>query len=318
MRVRRDGPLPIARQIADQLVALIRSGSLHPGGRLPPVRVLAGFLRVNRNTVAKVYLALERDGWLATTQGRGTFVTESPPYGTGAELAPLLDRLLDEAAARGVSEEEVGRLVASRAAARANGAGPRVGFVECNQSDLAYFSRQLSAKLGHPLIPVLLSELSEKERGLDLVATTLFHVEEVRRLLPRHEVVGLMAAPDFSTLDEVAHLPANARIALVCATHEGVQSKERSIRAVGIRRARLATATLQQAERLRSVLTGADVVLASPKVLERIAKDVPSRARVIPFGSVLGDGAVSLLAERIRAWKRKPRSESTKTRRLPR
>lgn len=318
MRVRRDGPLPIARQIADQLVALIRSGALRPGDRLPPVRVLAGFLRVNRNTVAKVYLALERDGWLATTQGRGTFVTEVPPTGTAAELAPLLDRLLDEAAARGVSEEEVGRLFASRAAVRANRAGPRVGFVECNPSDLAYFSRQLSARLGHPLIPVLLSELPGKKKALDLVATTLFHVEEVRRLLPRREVIGLMAAPDFSTLDEVAHLPADARIALVCATQEGVQSKERSIRAVGIRRPRLATATLQQAERLRGVLTGADVVLASPKVLERIAEDVPSRARVIPFASVLGDGAVSLLAERIRAWRRRPRSAPTKSRRRAR
>ena len=42
VRVRRDGPLPIARQIADQLVALIRGGTLRPGDRLPPVRVLAG------------------------------------------------------------------------------------------------------------------------------------------------------------------------------------------------------------------------------------------------------------------------------------
>jgi hypothetical protein len=65
-------------------------------------------------------------------------------------------------------------------------------------------------------------------------------------------------------------------------------------------------------------LTGADVVLASPKVLERIAEDVPSRARVIPFGSVLGDGAVALLAERIRAWRRRPRPALTKSRRRAR
>src|SRR5574341_2048208 len=51
LQVRRDGPLPIAGQIAEQLVALVRSGRLRAGERLPPVRVLAGFLRVNRNTV---------------------------------------------------------------------------------------------------------------------------------------------------------------------------------------------------------------------------------------------------------------------------
>jgi hypothetical protein len=112
-----------------------------------------------------------------------------------------------------------------------------------------------------------------------------------------------MAAPDFRTLDEVAHLPPKSRIALVCATQEGVQSKERSIRAVGIRRLRVRAATLQRPERLRAALRGADVVLASPKVLERLAGQIPPQARVIPFASVLGEGAVSLLEERIRTWR---------------
>ncbi|HEU5299669.1 MAG TPA: GntR family transcriptional regulator [bacterium] len=318
LAVRRDGPLPIARQIAEQLVALIRSGSLAPGDRLPPVRVLAGFLRVNRNTVAKVYAQLERDGWLATTRGRGTFVRETAPripagvamgIASGESdpgLVPLADRLLQEAASRGLTGADVARLVSSRASALSAGAGPRVGFVECNPSDLAYFSRQLGERLGRPLQPVLLADLDRAASELDLVATTLFHVEEVRKRLPRREVIGLMAAPDFHTLDEVAHLPPGRRIALICATAEGVRSKERSIRAVGVPGARLVTATLQQPDRLRPALRGADVVLASPKVLERIAADIPPRARVIPFASVLGEGAVTLLAERIRSWRPRP------------
>lgn len=311
VRVRRDGPLPIARQIADQLVALIRGGTLRPGDRLPPVRVLAGFLRVNRNTVAKVYAALERERWLVTTRGRGTYVPQTLPQSASpaddaGDLVPLADRLLREAAALGLSDADVGRLMTARASARGAGAGPRVGFVECNPSDLAYFSRQLSARLAHPLVPVLLSDLAAAASGLDLVATTLFHVEEVRALLPRHEVIGLMAAPDFRTLDAVAHLPAGSRIALICATQEGVQSKERSIRAVGIPRPQLITATLQQTDRLRLALRDADVVLASPKVLERIVGHLPTRANVIPFASVLGEGAVSLLAERIRSWRPDP------------
>lgn len=303
LRVSRDGPLPIAAQITDQLVVLIRTGALRPGDRLPPVRVLAGFLRVNRNTVAKVYAALERTGWLATTRGRGTFVAGAARASGMADLVPLADRLLAEAAARGVSGDEVRRLLTARTADRSADAGPRVGFVECNGSDLAYFTRQLSARVGHPLVPVLLADLRRSSTSLDIVATTLFHVEEVRDLLPQHEVIGLMAAPDFRTLDEVAHLPPGSRIALVCATQEGVQSKAHSIRAVGLRRPHLMTATLHQPDRLRAVVREANVVLASPKVLERIAGQIPPRARVIPFGSVLGEGAVSLLAERIRSWR---------------
>ncbi len=309
LRVARDAPLPIADQIADQLTSLIRTGKLRAEERLPPVRVLAGFLRVNRNTVAKVYKSLKRVGVLTTTIGRGTYVAATSDLPDREALAPRVDHLLDEAARLGLPEAEIRALLAERAALRQPAGGPRVGFVECNPSDLAYFSRQLTSRHRVPLVPVLLHDLPRAARGLDLITTTLFHVEEVRRLVPQHEVVGLMALPELTTLDAVAHLPARSRIALVCATLEGVRSKERSIRAVGIERPHLMTATLHNPSRLRAVLRQADVVLASPKVLERIEPEIPRRARVIPFASVLSEGALTLLEERIRVWRarRRPR-----------
>src|SRR2546427_8258686 len=313
LRVQRDGPLPIAEQIAEQLMTLLRSGRLRAGQRLPPVRVLAGFLRVNRNTVGKVYAALERTGYLLTTPGRGTYVSASLPRQSEDTLAPLIDRLLDEAAAHGIGEPELHAIVVGRAAQRARGDRPRVGLVECNTSDLAYFSRQLAARLRVPLVPVLLSDLPRAASTLDLVATTMFHVEEVRRLLPRHEVVGLMAMPELSTLEVVAQLPSDAKVALVCATEEGVRSKERSIHAVGIRRPNLMTATLQQEGKLADVLRRADVVLASPKVLERLSGRIPSKAKVVAFASVLNDGAVGLLEDRIRAWRPSPHTRRAET-----
>jgi len=318
--VRRDGPAPIARQIADQLASLIRGGTLAAGERLPPVRVLAGFLRVNRNTVAKVYRDLERAGWIESSRGRGTFVTAAPPgdsrpRGDAGALAAYADRLLAEALARGWGAGEVHALIDARAAERPQGTrSPRVGFVECNASDLAYFTRQLSARLRVPLTPVLLADVPGRASGLDIVATTLFHVEEVRARLPAREVIGLMAAPDFRTLDDVAHLPPQERIALVCATQEGVESKERSIRAVGIARTRIRTATLSRPDRLRAALRDADVILASPKVLERLAGQIPARVRVIPFASVLGEGAVRLLEQRIHAWRPDRRRKETRRR----
>jgi DNA-binding transcriptional regulator YhcF (GntR family) len=312
LEVRRDDPAPIARQIADQIAVLVRSGTLAAGERLPPVRVLAGFLRVNRNTVAKAYRDLEREGWIESSRGRGTFVTAAPP-GDSAALAAYADRLLAEAGARGWGVGEVHGLIDTRAVERRDGdRSPRVGFVECNGSDLAYFTRQLSARLHVPLLPVLLADVPVRAGGLDIVATTLFHVEEVRALLPAREVIGLMAAPDFRTLDDVAHLPPDERIALVCATQEGVASKERSIRAVGIARARIRTATLARPDRLRAALRDADVVLASPKVLERLAGQIPARVRVIPFASVLGEGAVRLLEQRIRTWRPERRRKETR------
>ncbi len=305
LRVSRDHPLPIAEQIESQLTALIRTGTLRPGERLPPVRVLAGFLRVNRNTVAKVYAALERARVVTTTPGRGTYIASTAQSSPPETLIPLADRLLDEATALGLTDADARALIAERAVLRRRRSGPTIGFVECNPSDLAYFSRQLTARLQMPLVPLLLPDLSRAASSLDLIATTLFHVEEVRRLAPRHEVVGLMAIPALTTLDTVARLPPRSRIALVCATLEGVRSKERSIRAVGIQQPHLMIATLHQPSHLRRILRRADVVLASPKVLERIEAQISRGARIIPFASVLSEGAVALLEDRIRAWRAK-------------
>jgi len=302
--VRRNDVLPIAEQLASQIKYLILSGKLRSGDRLPPVRALAGFLRVNRNTVARVYRELKREGYLATSVGRGTFVTRALSPSQAEEVHRLIDRLLAVAEGMGLSASDVQALVSARAGAEKGPRAqrPRLGFVECNPSDLAYFARELEGAVSVPILPVLLSDLSRgMASAVDLWVTTFFHVEEVRRILPNQEVIGLVALPDFSTLFRVAQLSGRT-VALVCATQEGVRSKERSIRAVGIRGIRLIPATLEDVEGLREALRRSDAVLASPKVLERIAPLLPAGIEAIPFASVLSDGAIALLRERIRLW----------------
>ena len=110
-------PTPIYAQLERSIRATIASGALGVGDRLPTVRQLASELRVNANTVAKVYGELERAGVVATQRGVGTFVrqAESPTApGTAAtrrdrerELRPLVDRLLADASVIGISLQEI-------------------------------------------------------------------------------------------------------------------------------------------------------------------------------------------------------------------
>src|SRR3970040_2244607 len=157
-----------------------------------------------------------------------------------------------------------------RLAARPRPAGLRVGFVECNTVDLTYFRRLLEREVGAPIRPILLRRLPVAARGCDLLVTAFFHIEEVQRRVPSREVLGLVALPDFRTLEEVAKLSRTARVALVCATDEGGRSKARSLRAVGLRRPRLGAATLGARHRLRAALGRAGGLLASLNVLERL------------------------------------------------
>jgi DNA-binding transcriptional regulator YhcF (GntR family) len=75
-----EGELPVGIQLSWRLRALIASGRLAPGDRLPSVRQLADWSGVNVNTVRSVYGQLEDEGLAVTRHGLGSFVHE--------ELAP--------------------------------------------------------------------------------------------------------------------------------------------------------------------------------------------------------------------------------------
>src|SRR3981081_1661389 len=109
-------PTPIYAQLDRGLRAAIATGRLTPGDQLPTVRQLAVDLRVNANTVAKVYGELERCGVLETRRGVGTFVRATeleavPERERARQLAAVADRSLADAAALGyTAEEAVGHL----------------------------------------------------------------------------------------------------------------------------------------------------------------------------------------------------------------
>lgn len=72
--------IPIWIQIRKRLVYLIRSGKLDENERLPSVRELSVQLGVNYNTINKVYQDLERDGFIFTRRGKGSYVAERTAY----------------------------------------------------------------------------------------------------------------------------------------------------------------------------------------------------------------------------------------------
>ena len=111
-------PTPLYAQLDRAIRVAIATGRLKPGDQLPTVRQMAVDLRVNANTVAKVYLTLERDGVLETKRGVGTFIGKAgtaPPDGQREKrLKELVDRFLADAAAIGFSSREVSRSLARR------------------------------------------------------------------------------------------------------------------------------------------------------------------------------------------------------------
>ena len=107
-------PTPIYAQLDRGLRAAIATGRLRVGDQLPTVRQLAVELRINANTVARVYTHLERSGALETRRGVGTFVVEAPDSSHNqaardAELRAIAARALAEASAHGFSAADLRR-----------------------------------------------------------------------------------------------------------------------------------------------------------------------------------------------------------------
>lgn len=65
---------PIYQQIMDQIKALIVDGELGEGEALPSIRVLAQGLKISVITTKRAYEELEREGYLETVPGKGSFV----------------------------------------------------------------------------------------------------------------------------------------------------------------------------------------------------------------------------------------------------
>lgn len=88
---------PVYLQMVDQVKAAFASGVLKAGDALPAIRPLAEELRVNRNTVAKVYGELEREGIIETLAGKGCFVCQPRSPLRRQVRMEMLTREIDQA-----------------------------------------------------------------------------------------------------------------------------------------------------------------------------------------------------------------------------
>jgi GntR family transcriptional regulator, hexuronate regulon transcriptional repressor len=73
------------RQVADSIMASIKSGDYKPGLRLPSERDLAAAYKVSRPTVREAMIALEMRGLVESRHGSGIYITEHPPAQIGAD-----------------------------------------------------------------------------------------------------------------------------------------------------------------------------------------------------------------------------------------
>ena len=103
--------LPVYEQIKQEIKLLIISGYLEEGDRLLPIRDLAAMLKVNSNTIVKVYYQLDIEGYLDSQPGSGYFVKfDSRKNGASRQalFAGITNEYISKALRLGYALEEMG------------------------------------------------------------------------------------------------------------------------------------------------------------------------------------------------------------------
>lgn len=102
---------PIYEQITDQIKNMILHGELKSGDALPSMRFLAKELRISVITTKRAYEELEREGYIDTATGRGSFVADKNPELLREEHLKMIEEYLQKAVEIGrvsaVSQEEI-------------------------------------------------------------------------------------------------------------------------------------------------------------------------------------------------------------------
>ncbi|QSB08289.1 GntR family transcriptional regulator [Lysinibacillus fusiformis] len=106
---------PIYEQITIQLKEAILANKLQAGDALPSIRALAKDLKISVMTTKRAYADLERDGFIETVAGKGSFVTERNQDFLREELLRQVEEHLQKAVkvakTAGLSSEELQELL---------------------------------------------------------------------------------------------------------------------------------------------------------------------------------------------------------------
>ncbi|MBQ6632368.1 MAG: GntR family transcriptional regulator [Romboutsia sp.] len=110
ININNSSTVPLYEQIQNQIKAQILNGTLTPGEVLPSIRNLAKELKVSIITSKRAYEELEKEGFVETVTGKGTFVakqnTERLKETVLYEIENKLEEIIKQAKAVGVSLEE--------------------------------------------------------------------------------------------------------------------------------------------------------------------------------------------------------------------
>src|SRR5215210_43662 len=298
LQINSKSRVPVHLQLEQQIKHLIMTGGFEVGGRL---------LSINRNTVARVFSDLEREGFVESRRGSGMYVLE-PPVDAVEMKGDVLERVMDLAAAQGLPVEDLAYALLARA-----GAEPRektkILFVECTREELDQFSDELEGQLPVEVERVLLEDLpgrlsEDGEPPWALAVTTFFHVHEVQDLMEPLgvETIALLAEANLESLRRLTDLPAGTAVGVVGWGRTCMENLSRSLEGAGLDHLDFVQANVDEdPEEALGVLQDVGAVVCASITARRLRElGAPDELEIIEEDRTLDKGGVEMLGRMLR------------------
>src|SRR5215212_6526625 len=308
LRINSKSHVPVHVQLEGQIKHLILTGSFEVGSRLPSIRAMAGFLRVNRNTVARVFSDLEREGYVESRRGSGVYVVEPPVEVEDIKRQEVLERVMDLAAAQGVPVEDLAYELLARSGARPQEKVP-ILFVECTRAELDQFSSELEEQLPVEVEKVLVEDLADRVSGAEdlpwrLAVTTFFHIHEVQDIVePRGiEAVALLAEATLESLQRLTELPSGTPVGVVGWGRTCMENLSSSIEGAGLDHLDFVQVNVDQgSEEVLAALGEVRAVVCASITARRLRElGAPEDLEIIEEDRVLDQGGIEMLGKMLR------------------
>ena len=308
LRINSKSHVPVHVQLEGQIKHLILTGGFEVGSRLPSIRAMAGFLRVNRNTVARVFTDLEREGYVESRRGSGVYVIEPPVEAEDLKRQEVLERVMGLAAAQDVPVEDLAYALLARAGARPQEKVP-IAFIECTRAELNQFSEEIEEQLPVEVERVLIEDLADRVSGMDdppwrLAVTTFFHIHEVQELVEPYgiEAVALLAEATLESLQRLMELPSGTRVGVVGWGRTCMQNLSRSIEGAGLDHLDFVQVYVEEGpEEVLDALGRVRAVVCASITARRLREiGVPEGLVIIEEDRILDQGGIEMLGRMLR------------------
>jgi GntR family transcriptional regulator len=305
--------IPLYLQIKHRIKKLLESGDLKEGEQLPTERDLSEKLQVSRNTVSMAYKELVLENIILSIPGKGTFpdpktskLTKSKTNNNLSKIEEIIDVTINEALELNFGLDEFKKLVDKRIEEKEKLLkNINIAFIECNQEQLYFFSKGIELGTGISIVPILIDEIYKEPdafrkriKFIDLVVTTFFHYDEVKKFLvdQKQRVLAIALDPLMETMVNIAHLSSKDKnIGLVCITDKFAQRVFQSIKQSGIKFLSFKFTTSHDEKEVKKFLANTDIVITSPGRKNEVKKVISPQIPLIEFIYVPDKGSMSIL-----------------------